>query len=121
MADGEANGSLGLRIVVALLMTALVGAFDFWLGRAVAAAHATGGYRETRGTILWSAVRTERPRRHSQQHAYAVAVSYAYSVDARRYQGHRYEATDSSQSGSWAAETVARLGAGVVVPVYYDA
>jgi hypothetical protein len=121
MAEGEAkDANLGLRIVVAVLVTTLVGGFDILLARAVAAAHATGDYRETPGEVLSSAVRRVRHTGNDSD-TFAVVVSYAYSVDGRPYEGHRYEATESSQSGSWAAETVARLGAGVAVPVYYDA
>jgi hypothetical protein len=106
------------RVVIAVLITALVGALDFALGVGLVADWQTRAYARTEGRILSSAVETSRV---DDQQYYGLAITYAYDVAGRTFEGRRYAARDlGDSSGDWQAELVASLPSGKLVPVYYD-
>lgn len=108
----------GSRVVIAVLVTALVGALDVALGVGAGADWQTRAYARAEGRIVSSAVTTSRV--DDEQH-YGLALTYAYDVAGRSFEGRRYAARElSDSSGDWQAELIASLPPGKVVPVYYD-
>lgn len=105
--------SADVRMMVAICASALIVIMDVMLAVMTARQLATAAYLTTEGTITSSRAVSDSDRR------YRLEVAYSYAVGGRRFEGTRYEANDSSSSGSWAHDTAAALSQRPSVSVFY--
>ena len=105
-------------VVFAIFWTALVGAFDAFVGYQWYKSEQTMQYQVTEGVITHSQVTTHRD---SDGTTYGKEAQYTYTVDGHEYMGDRISFSEWSSSNrrehqSWVNDH----SAGTVVEVYYD-